>query len=121
MSRTPFTDALVERALLSFHGLAQNGGLVGGAVEDLFHTQVDPLLADAVRAFRRFGAPAAAELVERADSAYRRFRPTGDEDLDPADEALWDELDDEYSALVTDEVVEEALLEHADELGPVAS
>ena len=95
-------------AILGFHGLAENGGLVGGGVENIRLGDEDPLLDDAVAAFRFFGLDTHAELIERADREYARFRPMGFEDLSDADEALWEELDTSYFANVTDESIEAA-------------
>ncbi|MFL4477502.1 hypothetical protein ACIPUB_04390 [Paeniglutamicibacter sp. ORCA_105] len=96
-------------AILGFHGLAENGGLVGGAVENIRLGDEDTLLDDAVAAFRLFGLDTHAELIERADREYARFRPMGFEDLSNADEALWEELDTAYFATVTDDSIEAAL------------
>lgn len=101
-------------AILAFHGLAENGGLVGGAVENIRLGMDDTLLEDAVAAFRFFRLDGHAELIERADTSYARFRPTGFEDIDADDEALWAELDDAYFATITDESIEAALRQHTD-------
>lgn len=100
-------------AILGFHGLAENGGLVGGAVENIRLGGDEELFDDAVAAFRFFGLTEHAALIERADHAHTRFRPTGIEDLSEADEALWEELDTAYFATVTDESIETALQRHA--------
>lgn len=100
-------------ALLSFHGLAENGGLVGGAIENTRLGIDDPLVEDALSACDRFGLPQQAALIRHADQEYVRFRPTGSEDLSEQDEALWEALDDEYFELVTDTVLSAALHKHA--------
>lgn len=100
-------------ALLSFHGLAENGGLVGGAIENIRLGIDDPLVEDALNAFDRFGLTQQAALIQRADQEYARFRPTGSEDLSEQDEALWEALDDEYFEIVTDQMLSAALHKHA--------
>lgn len=99
-------------ALLSFDGLAENGGLVGGAIENIRLGIDDPLVKDALSAFQRFGLTRQAALIKRADQEYARFRPTGNEDLSEQDEALWEALDQEYFEIATDQALITALHKH---------
>ncbi|PQZ95909.1 hypothetical protein CQ018_01015 [Arthrobacter sp. MYb227] len=103
-------------ALLSFHGLAENGGLVGGAIENIRLGIDDPLVEDALSAFHRFGLTTQAALIQRADQEYARFRPSGSEDLSEQDEALWEALDEEYFEIATDQVLIAAVQKHLDYL-----
>lgn len=103
-------------ALLSFHGLAENGGLVGGAIENIRLGVDDPLVDDALSAFHRFELNQQAALIQRADAEYARFRPTGSEDLSDQDEALWEALDNEYFEIATDQILIAALQKYLDSL-----
>jgi len=141
MDETPYLDALAERAmdaynlgedsphapalrrvgaLVMFHGIALNGGLVGGGVENCLLSGNEQHLADAVAAYRWLGLDDAADLVERATAEYRRFQPAEGTELSDEDDALWDqlwvELDEAYFALVPDHVIEVALLTRSAEL-----
>ncbi|WP_029067729.1 hypothetical protein [Jonesia quinghaiensis] len=49
----------------------------------------------------------------RGEREYARFRPHSDDDLSEADEALWDELDETFYAVATEESIEPALQKHA--------
>ncbi|MGI6877566.1 DMP19 family protein [Microbacterium sp. gxy059] len=112
------SDALRHAgALFAFDGIAGNGGLVGGAIENCFHAgDEDTLVRDAVEAFRWYGLGDVADLIERADREYRRFRPTGGEDIDEADEKLWDELDELYEEVASDEAIESVVRRRIPEL-----
>lgn len=101
-------------ALLSFHGLAENGGLIGGAIENIRLGIDDPLIEDALSAFQHFGLTRQAALIQRADQEYARIRPTGIEDLSADDEALWEEIDAKYFEIATDHVLIAALQKHLD-------
>ena len=103
-------------ALLSFDGIAKNGGLVGGGIENCFHTDDDGFLNDALAAYRWFGLGEIARLIETADREYRRFRPTGYEEISDADAALWEELDDRYFETADDEVINAALRRRSGDL-----
>jgi len=112
-STTPLLDALNERsiyayerrdtselpglrvlgAVMAVQGIAENGGLVGGAIENLFFNENLQAVDDAVAGLQWLGLADVAALVGRARLAYLRFRPTGYEELSPQDEVLWEELD----------------------------
>ncbi|MDO5634712.1 MAG: hypothetical protein Q4G34_07560 [Micrococcus sp.] len=81
-------------------GLADNGGLMGGLVENDWHGSPDLIFThDAVAAFRFLGFDDAATLIETAADAYPRMRPGGFEELSAADEQWWEQLDEQWFAL----------------------
>lgn len=98
-------------AALTLCGVVGNGGLVG-TVENARETGTGELLADGAAGLRLVGLVAAADLVERADREYRRMRPSDcSDELSPADERLWDELDEAWWPLgeEAERVLEERL------------
>ena len=96
-------EVLARGALLSFEGLVDNGGLMG-TLENLHATGGEQVLADAVAAMRIHGLGDLADLTERADTEYRRMRPHQDAELREADDALWEQLDDQWYAMAGDRI-----------------
>lgn len=98
-------------AVLNLHGIAMNGGLVGGGIENLFFTGEGDFTAvdDAIAGFRRLKLDDVADLVARAREAYARFRPTGYEELSPQDAELWEDLDEEFFVIADDARLEQAI------------
>jgi hypothetical protein len=90
-------------AAMALHGIAENGGLVGGGIEDLFFSEILPSIEDAIEGYRWLGLSDVAELVTRARDEYLRFRPTGREELSDADALLWEQLDAAFSAIAPSE------------------
>jgi hypothetical protein len=90
-------------AAMALHGIAENGGLVGGGIEDLFFSEILPSIEDAIEGYRWLGLSDVAELVTRARDEYLRFRPTGREELSDADALLWEHLDAAFSAIAPSE------------------
>lgn len=87
-------------AALSFAGIADNGGLLGGGIENCRETETVQAIADAVTAFRVFGLEAIADLVEQADAEYVRTRPGGPSTaLSAEDQKCWDAIDARWFAL----------------------
>lgn len=101
-------QVLARGALLSFSGMAGGDGLMG-ALDTLHATDGQQAVADAVAAMREHDLDDLADLTERADVEYRRMRPHDDAELSEADEALWEELDEEWFALDPDGRIEQAL------------
>lgn len=101
-------EVLARGALLSFSGIAGNGGLMG-ALDTLRATDGQQVMADAVAAMRAHDLNDLAELTERADTEFRRMRPHEDAELSEADEALWEELDEAWFALDPDGRIEQAV------------
>lgn len=91
-------ENLAYGAVLVLGGMADNGGLVAG-IGELLVPDPPRVLVDGVAGLRRFALTDVAELVERAAAEYRRMRPTGDEEISAEDEALWEELDEEWFRL----------------------
>lgn len=94
-------DHLAYGAVLALAGMGDNAGLVGG-IGELLVTGSDQVVVDGVAGLRRFGLTDVADLVERAEAEHRRMRPTGDEEISAEDEALWEELDDEWFRLTAE-------------------
>ncbi|MFC3690525.1 DMP19 family protein [Aquipuribacter hungaricus] len=80
-------------AVMALHGIARNGGLVGGAIENLFVGRRGQAVDDAIDGFVWLDLDDVAELIARARDAYLLSRPTGSEDLSDDDAALWEQLD----------------------------
>ncbi|MDF9715036.1 hypothetical protein INN71_12990 [Nocardioides sp. ChNu-153] len=100
-------------AVAVIHGLIGNGGLVG-AIENCVETDVE-YVTDGIVALRSLGLDQVADLVDRAFVEYRRMRPNScSDDLSPADDALWEELDEAYWAVSDD--VEHAISARASAL-----
>lgn len=96
-------------AVLALHGIAENGGLVGGAIENLFFNDDLEAVDDAVAGLRWLDLPDVAALVNRARDEYLRFRPTGYEELSADDAALWERLDAAYLGSALAHRLEEAV------------
>lgn len=94
-------DQLAYGAVLALASMGDNAGLVGG-IGELLVTGSDQVVVDGVAGLRRFGLTDVADLVERAEAEHRRMRPTGDEEISAEDEALWEELDDEWFRLTAE-------------------
>lgn len=99
-------------AVLNLHGIAMNGGLVGGGIENLFFNGDMKAVDDAIAGFRRLELHDAADLVARARDAYTRFRPTGWEELSAQDAELWHSLDEEFFVVADDARLEQAITDH---------
>jgi len=137
-STTPLLDALTERsiyayerqdasalpglhvlgAVMAVHGIAENGGLVGGAIENLFFNENLQAVDDAVAGLEWLGLADVAALVGRARSAYLRFRPTGYEELSQQDEMLWEELDASFFEIATSARLEAAVASRLQDIAP---
>ncbi|GAB7192579.1 hypothetical protein NUM3379_32880 [Kineococcus sp. NUM-3379] len=135
---TPLTDALTVRAVhayevadssappglrllgavMGLHGIAENGGLVGGGVENLLLGGRRRAVDDAIDGFRWLGLADVAALVARARDEYLRFRPTGHEDLSGEDELLWQRLDADWSGAATGDRIEAAVSARLQEIAP---
>lgn len=101
-------------AVLNLHGIAMNGGLMGGGIENPFFTGGGDFAAvdDAIAGFRRLELHDLADLVTRARDAYARFRPTGYEELSPPDAERWGDLDEEFFVIADDGRLEQAVKDH---------
>ena len=87
-------------AALSFSGIADIGGLMGGGIENCRETDSLGAISEAIAAFRFLGLPAVAQLIDRAHAEYARMRPGGASyAMSEEDEQLWDELDEQWFAL----------------------
>lgn len=137
-STTPLLDALNERsvyayerrdtsalpglrvlgAVMAVHGIAENGGLVGGAIENLFFNENLQAVDDAVAGFEWLGLADVAALIDRARSAYLRFRPTGYEELSQQDEVLWEQLDASFFEIATSVRLEAAVAVRLQNIAP---
>lgn len=105
-------DLRVLGAVLNLHGIAMNGGLVGGGIENLFFNGNLKAVDDAIAGFRRLDLHDVADLVARARDAYAVFRPTGYEELTHQDAELWDKLDREFLVIAENVRLEQAVREH---------
>ncbi len=105
-------------AALALHGIAMNGGLVGGAVESLFFNGRMHAVDDAVEGYRWLGLTDVADLILRVREEYLRFRPTGWEELSPEDERLWSELDSAFFELAADDRLEAAITARLPQIDP---
>ena len=105
-------------AVLGLHGIAVNGGLVGGGIENLVLTGRVHAVDDAIEGFRWLGLADVAALVARARDEYLRFRPTGWEDVTEEDALLWEELDSSFSGIATDDRLETAVSARLQEIAP---
>ncbi|ABS04167.1 DMP19 family protein [Kineococcus radiotolerans] len=135
---TPLIDALTVRAIhayeredasalpglrslgavMALHGISENGGLVGGGIENRFFSENVPSIDDAVEGYRWLGLSDVAGLVARARDEYLRFRPTGREELSDADAALWDQLDSEFFRVAHLERLEAAVAARLHQIAP---
>ncbi|WP_432571661.1 DMP19 family protein [Kineococcus sp. SYSU DK005] len=105
-------------AAMALHGIAENGGLVGGGIENIFFSENLPSIEDAIEGYRWLGLSDVAALVARARDEYLRFRPTGWEELCEADAALWDQLDSAFFAIAPLERLEVAVAARLHEIAP---
>ena len=105
-------------AAMALHGIAENGGLVGGGIENIFFSENLPSIEDAVEGYRWLGLSDVAGLVARARDEYLRFRPTGWEELSDADAALWDQLDAAFFTIAPLERLEAAVAARLHEIAP---
>jgi hypothetical protein len=105
-------------SVMALHGIAMNGGLVGGGVENLFVDDRLHAVGDAIEGFRWLGLPDVAALVARARDEYLRFRPTGWEELSDEDALVWEELDTAFLELAADERLEAAVSARLPEIAP---
>ena len=105
-------------AAMALHGIAENGGLVGGGIENIFFSENLPSIEDAIEGYRWLGLSDVAGLVARARDEYLRFRPTGWEELSDADAALWDQLDAAFFAIAPLERLEAAVAARLHEIAP---
>ena len=105
-------------AAMALHGIAENGGLVGGGIENLFFSENLPSIEDAVEGYRWLGLSDVAELVTRARDEYLRFRPTGGEELSDADALVWEQLDAAFSVIAPSERLEAAVAARLHEIAP---
>ncbi|MEZ0493909.1 hypothetical protein AB2L28_16855 [Kineococcus sp. TBRC 1896] len=105
-------------AVLALHGIAENGGLVGGGVENLFFSRRLDSVDDAAAGLRWLGLDDVADLVLGARREFLRFRPTGYEELSAADEELWDRLDEEFFAIAPSERLEAAVAARLADIAP---
>lgn len=96
-------------AAMALHGIAENGGLVGGGIENIFFSENLQSIEDAIEGYRWLGLSDVAELVARARDEYLRFRPTGREELSDADALLWEQLDSAFSTVAPSERLEGAV------------
>jgi hypothetical protein len=105
-------------AVMALHGIAMNGGLVCGGVENLFCTDQLRTVHDAIEGFRWLGLTDVAALVARARDEYLRCRPTGREEVSDEDALVWEQLDDVFMEIATDERLEAAVASRLQEIAP---
>ena len=106
-------------AALGLHGIAMNGGLVGGGIENLVlgSTSVHAI-DDAIEGFRWLGLADVAALVSRARDEYRRFRPTGYEEISDEDAHVWEQLDSSFFDIASDDRLESAIAARLHDIAP---
>ena len=106
-------------AVLNLHGIAMNGGLVGGGIENLVlgstNTQA---VDDAIEGLRWLGLADVAALVSRARDEYRRFRPTGYEEISDEDAHVWEQLDSSFFEIASDHRLERAVSARLQDIAP---
>ncbi|MCI2237401.1 hypothetical protein MO973_05835 [Paenibacillus sp. TRM 82003] len=105
-------------AVLALHGIAENGGLVGGGIENIFFSERMQSVDDAIAGYRWLGLVDVAALVARARDEYLRFRPTGREELSDEDAVLWDQLDSAFFEIATLDRLEAAVAARLHEIAP---
>lgn len=103
---------------MGLHGVAMNGGLVGGGIENLFFSDRMHAVDGAIEGFRWLGLTDIATLVARARDEYLRFRPTGWEDISEEDALTWNQLDTAFLEIATDERPETAVSDRLQEIAP---
>ncbi|WP_432484322.1 DMP19 family protein [Kineococcus esterisolvens] len=105
-------------AVLALHGIAENGGLVGGGIENTFFSGRMQSVDDAIAGYCWLGLADVAALVARARDEHLRFRPTGREELSDEDAVLWDQLDSAFFEVATLDRLEAAVAARLDEIAP---
>ncbi len=105
-------------AVMNLHGIAMNGGLVGGGIENLVLNGAMQAVDDAIEGFRWLGLADVAALVARARDEYLRFRPTGYEDVSAEDAHVWDQLDSSFFEIAPDDRLETAVSARLQEIAP---
>lgn len=105
-------------AVMALHGIAMNGGLVCGGIENLLFDDRMHAVDDAIEGFQWLGLTDIATLVTRARDEYLRFRPTGREDVSDDGALIWDQLDTTFFEIATDERLETAVSDHLQEIAP---
>jgi len=103
---------------VALHGIAENGGLVGGAIENLFFSDDLRGVDDAIAGLQWLDLPDVAALVARARDEYRRFRPTGYEEISSEDAHLWGQLDAAFFEIAPSSRLEEAVRGRLPEIEP---
>lgn len=95
-------------AALSFTGLADNGGLLGGGIENCLEADTPEMIGDAVAGLRLVGLTEIADLIARARCEYVLMRPGGasQELSDEADE-LWRKLDERWFGFATADLLDQ--------------
>ena len=106
-------------AALNLHGIAMNGGLVGGGIENLVLGSDDvQAVDDAIEGFRWLGLADVAALVSRARDEYRRFRPTGNEEISGEDAHVWEHFDSSFFEIASDDRLERAVSARLQDIAP---
>ncbi|PPK98592.1 hypothetical protein CLV92_101291 [Kineococcus xinjiangensis] len=105
-------------AVMGLHGIAMNGGLVVGGIENLFFNERMHAVDDAIEGFRWLGLADVAALVARARDEYLRFRPSGWEDISDEDALIWDQLDTAFFEIAADERLETAVPARLQDIAP---
>ena len=105
-------------AVMGLHGIAMNGGLLCGGIENLFFGGRMEAVDDAIEGFRWFGLTDVAALVARARDEYLRCRPTGREDVSDEDALVWDQIETAFLEIAADERLEAAVSARLQEIAP---
>ncbi len=101
-------------AVMNLHGIAMNGGLVGGGIENFVANGDVQAVDDAIEGFRWLDLAD----VARARDEYLRFRPTGYEDISAEDARVWDKLDSSFYEIAPDDRLETAVSARLQEIAP---
>lgn len=105
-------------AAMALHGIAENGGLVGGGIENIFFSDDMQSIEDAIEGYRWLGLSDVAGLVACAREEYLRFRPTGREEPCDVDALLWEQLDAAFFEIARSERLEAAVAARLREIIP---
>ncbi len=105
-------------AVMGLYGIARNGGLLCGGIENLFFGGRMEAVDDAIEGFRWFGLTDVAALVARARDEYLRCRPTGREDVSDEDALIWDQIETAFLEIAADERLEAAVSARLQEIAP---
>ncbi|WP_432519886.1 DMP19 family protein [Kineococcus sp. SYSU DK006] len=105
-------------AVMALHGIAENGGLVGGGIENVFFSENMPSLEDAIAGLRWLALDDVAALVVRARQEYLWFRPTGWEELSEEGTFVWDQLDSAFFEIATLDRLETAMAARLHQIAP---